>query len=198
MRGDGSTTRLDVVGSGETALCVRVRGAPFVAKRLQALFNDAAERDAYCDQWRAWLTALAACGVDCVPTDLWLLRVGGGADGGERVVALLVQPLMPKRALLDARLAAATSARERSRLLALVLRAVTRALATPDVGIDAAVGNFAVDDDGDDGAERVLLLDLSSPLIRQRGRVRWRTSIYFNSLHVSLCGVCWMDGCVLV
>lgn len=145
---------------------------PLALKRLAALFDarHAAALDAYEHAIAAYVRALEAHGVACVPTALQRYE---RADG--KVVAYLVQPRAPRERLLPVFLASAPRdvALTAFRALLGVIEGATGALGGR-LGLDGQLANWLLDVDpgevvaGDARTVKLRYLDNSTPFMKDR------------------------------
>ena len=149
----GEPGAMRVLGYGEFTLVLGWPAArpEMAVKRLPA-FRDAAQLERYATTLRRYVGELERRGVAVVPTAL------RATAAGDELHAYMIQPLVPRAALLNRVLAAAEPARGRRLLQALA--AHVAAAVDESVGLDAQAGNWAVE--GDDLAT----LDISTPLLR--------------------------------
>jgi hypothetical protein len=149
----GEPAGLHVLGYGELSLVLAWPTAqPSLAVKRLPVFRDRVSLERYRSLLHRYIEELESRGIGVVPTQL---RWAGGEGA---LHAYLVQPLVPREALLDRVLV--TAAPERgARLLAELAGHVARAV-DPGVGLDAQAANWAVD------GERLSCFDVSTPLMR--------------------------------
>lgn len=148
----GDAGSLRVLGYGEMTLVLGwPPESPEVAVKRLPPFRDRDQLERYRSLIAGYVDELERRGVKVVPTDVV-------STDGPRPHAYLIQPLVPREALLDRVLASAEDARGAALLATLVDR-VTEAV-DERVGLDAQVANWAVA--GDELAD----LDISTPLMR--------------------------------
>jgi hypothetical protein len=151
---DGQVTGLNVIGFGEVTLAVAwpAEAPTLVFKRLPPFRNDAAA-EGYRALLYDYIATLAERGVSVVPTDL---RTFAHEHWG--VVGYLVQPAIPRSRLLISRCQFDEAITESyvDRVIDLVIAAVDH-----QVGLDAQLPNWALDEDGS-----LSMLDVSTPMLR--------------------------------
>lgn len=149
----GEAGALRVLGYGELTLVV---GWPTERPQLAVKRLPVFERGERLERYEAlllrYVDELRARGVDVVPTELRAVARGGEWH------AYIVQPLVPRAAVLNRVLAEADPQRG-ARLLG-ALAASVSTVVDARVGLDAQVANWAVDGD------RLACLDISTPLMR--------------------------------
>ena len=141
---------LTVLGVGTVTCVVEWRG--HACRRLPA-FHGEARLAAYKDLLERYIGRLRACGIDVVPTSVESLRRDDG-----KITVYVVQPRLDAALMLRGILRTASTAAAVS-YFTRVLDAV-EACVTGEVGLDANVTNWAVQD------SRLLFLDVTTPLMR--------------------------------
>jgi hypothetical protein len=149
----GTASHLKVLGQGEITM---VLGWPpheprFAAKRLPP-FRSASQLRAYADVLERYLCALAAAGVETVPTHLCHVARRDGT-----LAAYCVQQALPARSLVATRLTATTPGPGHP-LVHGIVEAAARTVSAR-VGLDAQVSNWAWD------GERLRYLDVTTPIL---------------------------------
>jgi hypothetical protein len=173
----GDESGLEVLGYGEISCVLAWRDEAFsvAAKRLP-LFDDRDRLAAYTAAFNAYLLELERAGVPVAPSRLDTTPAAGG-----RTAVWCLQPLLPPESLAPVRLAAADDGEAR-RLLGAVADCI-RAAATPLLGIDGQLSNWAVAGDG------VLYFDVTTPLMRDdTGREVLDLELFLASLPWALRG----------
>ena len=169
----GEAGSMRVLGYGEFTL---VLGWPTVrpqvaVKRLPA-FRDADQLRRYEETLGRYVAALEGRGVSVIPTELRATPAAG------ELHAYLIQPLVPREALLNSVLGTADS--DRGRELLKVLAGHVAATVDRSLGLDAQAGNWMVTGDG------LVILDVSTPLMRSpQGRDELDLSL-FESIYPPL------------
>ena len=149
----GEPGALHVLGYGEITLVLGWPAEhPEIALKRLPPFRDREQLERYRSLLARYVGELERRGVHVVPTEV------ARTEGGEPH-AYLVQPLVPREALLDRVLGSA----ERDRGAALLRTLVERVTGAVDerVGLDAQVANWAVSGDGE-----LTDLDVSTPRMR--------------------------------
>lgn len=162
---------LSVIGYGEISCVVALDGAagPVALKRLPP-FPDAARFEAYRASFEAYLAALAARGIDVVPSTLATVASGG------RIAAYVVQPRLPAEALLPARLRAEAEPGPAIERFEAIRARVERAVG-PRLGLDGQLSNWA----WLDGVP--VYLDVTTPMLRdEAGSDALDTELFLASL----------------
>ena len=162
----GEACAMRVLGYGEFSLVLGWPTArPEIAVKRLPAFRDADQLARYEETLHRYVAAVEARGVSVIPT-----KLRAAAAGGE-YHAYLIQPLVPREALLNSVLGTAEADQGRELLKALaghVAATVDRSL-----GLDAQAGNWMVADDG------LVILDVSTPLMRSpRGRDELDLSLF--------------------
>jgi hypothetical protein len=153
----GGDHGLKIIGWGNVSISIEWQGSA-VVKPLP-LFPSRTAFDAYSSVLGKHFQILEGGNVGVLPTTLQGLERERGAWAG-----WLIQPKVPAERLLPQYLRSA----ERGEAIAVLsnLAAHITAVVSPRFGLDADITNWCVD-----GAERLLLLDSSTPLVRDdRGR----------------------------
>lgn len=174
---DGDESSLEVLGYGEISCVLAWRDEAFsvAAKRLP-LFDTPDRFKAYSAAFDAYLLELAQAAVPVAPSRL---DTAPAADG--RLAAWCLQPLLEADALAPAWIAAADDDGAR-RLLGRIADHICAA-ATPLLGIDGQLSNWAVAGDG------VLYFDVTTPLLRDdTGREVLDLELFLASLPWALRG----------
>jgi hypothetical protein len=173
----GELGRLRLLGYGELTLVLGwPTSRPSVAAKRLPLFRERWRLGRYEALLRRYVDELERRGIGVVPTELRRT----GTDGELR--AYLVQPLVPREALLD-RVLATAEPRHGSRLLA-ALAALAASAVDARVGLDAQVANWAVD------GERLSCFDVSTPLLRDEdGNDELDVSLFLSIYPWALRGV---------
>jgi hypothetical protein len=174
---DGDESSLEVLGYGEISCVLAWRDEAFsvAAKRLP-LFDGPNRFKAYSAAFEAYLLELAQAGVAVAPSRLEAVPA---ADG--RLAAWCLQPLLEPESLAPKWLAAADDDGAR-RLLAAIADHIS-ATATPLLGIDGQLSNWAVAGDG------VLYFDVTTPMLRDdTGREVLDLELFLASLPWALRG----------
>ena len=149
----GEAGPLRVLGYGELTLVLGwPTAAPALAVKRLPLFRERERVERYGAVLRRYTSELEKRGVPVVPTELrWTAR------GGD-VHAYLLQPLVPRAAQLDRMLATAEPEAGASALA--TLAGHVAAAGDAQLGLDAQVANWALDDG------RLRTFDVSTPLLR--------------------------------
>ena len=166
---------LHVLGYGEISTVLAWPGAngPFACKRLPP-FDDEARLDDYRTVFEDSLQSLATRGVVVHPTGIETLARDGGP-----ITAYCVQEVLPRDSLAPERLRRA-GARDGRSLLERIAE-VVGAVVDDEVGLDAQLSNWAVDDEG------LVYLDVTTPLLRDRGgKDRLDTDLFLASIPAAL------------
>lgn len=166
---------LEVLGYGEisTVIGVTTSAGRFALKRLPP-FGTRPRYDAYRALFAEYLERLAAAGMREVPSELRVLE----ADDGT-LVAYCVQPAVAPERLGPAALAAGDARELFTRVLDHVMAAVS-----PQVGLDAQIANWVLEDDG------WAYLDVTTPLLRDAGgRDRLDADLFLAALPWALRGL---------
>ena len=175
----GDPSGLDVLGYGEISCVVGWSDGerPLACKRLP-LFDDLATWERYRAAFDDYLAALAARGVRPLPAALQALP---RADG--RLAAYCVQPRLAGERVLPRVLAACTEGQALCYLDALLDHAL--AAASPGLGLDGQLSNWALADDGG-----LVYLDVTTPLLRgPDGAERLPVALFLASLPWALRGL---------
>jgi hypothetical protein len=173
----GELGRLRLLGYGELTLVLAwPTSQPSLAAKRLPVFRERVRLERYEALLRRYVEELELAGVSVLPTELrWT-----GAEGELR--AYLLQPLVPRDALLNRVLAKAEPERG-ARLLATLAARVANTV-DARVGLDAQVANWAVD------GERLSCFDLSTPLLRdERGHDSLDISLFLSIYPWALRGV---------
>ncbi len=162
----GDRSALDLRGFGVTSVVLAAPvGAPVVACKRVPPFRDRAAFDRYRAVVLRNIDELRAAGVDVVETEVRLVEAGG------QEVGFVVQPLLPPGSLGEAVLEAAEPAADHPLLVAIV-DAVARST-TPQRGLDAQIGNWAVVDG------RIRFVDVTTPfLFEDDGRLAMDLDVF--------------------
>jgi Family of unknown function (DUF6206) len=143
---------LDLRGFGVTSVVLAAPvGAPVVACKRVPPFRDRAAFERYREVVLRNIDELRAAGVDVIGTDVRLV------DTGPHLVGYVVQPLLARETLGEAVLEASEPSADHP-LLTAIVEAVAAAT-TPQRGLDAQIGNWAVVDG------RVRFLDVTTPFL---------------------------------
>lgn len=149
----GDAASMRVLGYGEFTLVLGWPTArPEVAVKRLPAFRDADQLGRYEETLRRYVGALESRGVAVIPTELRATAVGDGFH------AYLIQPLVPRDALLNRVLG--TAEPDRGHELLKVLAGHVAATVDRSLGLDAQAGNWMVTGDG------LVILDVSTPLMR--------------------------------
>lgn len=158
---------LEVLGHGEisTVLALDAPDTAYAAKRLPPM--DAGGAEVYRRLLHDYLVVLERRGMRPAPSELVTVSASGRS-----VVPYCVQPryqeLLPEVLHRGGRSEAGRWIRD------LVEQA--SGVVCPEVGLDAQVSNFAVDDD------HLVYLDVTTPMLREGGRDRLDTDVFLASL----------------
>lgn len=167
----GDASGLEVLGYGEISavLACASGGQAWACKRLPP-FPGPVDADRYCALFEEYLATLQARGVKVVPSVLQRLA----RDDGQ-VVIYCVQPLLPAGRLAVRVLEHSSESEARALIEAVIGRIV--AAASPQVGIDGQLSNWAVD--GDD----VAMLDVTTPMLKDAaGRNRLDMELFLAAV----------------
>ncbi|MGD2051709.1 MAG: DUF6206 family protein [Acidimicrobiia bacterium] len=168
----GDESHLAVLGYGEVGSVLRLDapGGPYAAKRLPP-FRRQSGLDRYRHVFATYKAHLDAAGVRLAPTEVRALPTRRGGR-----TAYAIQPIYPPERLAPAYLRTCDIPTGRvltDRLVDAVMR-----VASPQVGFDAQLANWVVDDDGE-----LRYLDLTTPLLRdERGREQLDVGVFVRSL----------------
>jgi hypothetical protein len=158
----GDETALPTLGFGEISLVLAwpPEAPRFACKRLP-VFPDRARLEAYRRTLDDYLDALAAAGMDVVPTELRAVELDRGTAAG-----YVVQPILRAELVGPAVLARSDPAAGHPLVAAVAEMAAT--VVGPRLGLDAQLANWVWDDG------RLIYIDVSTPLIwSEDGRTRF-------------------------
>jgi hypothetical protein len=150
----GDESGIEVLGYGEIScvLAWRDDAEPVAAKRLP-LFGTSDRLEAYHEVFDSYVQALAAAGVQVVPSRL---ESTPATDG--RTAAWCLQPLLDPKTLATERLKTADE-RAARRLISRIAEQILAAVG-PRLGLDGQLSNWAVAGNG------VLYFDVTTPMMR--------------------------------
>ena len=149
----GDAGAMRVLGYGEFTLVLGWPTArPEVAVKRLPAFRDADQLARYRETLGRYVAALERRGVAVIPTELRATAARG------ELHAYLIQPLVPRNALLNSVLR--TAEPDRGRALLKVLAGHVATTVDRSLGLDAQAGNWMVAGDG------LVILDVSTPLMR--------------------------------
>jgi hypothetical protein len=173
----GELGPLRLLGYGELTLVLAwPTSQPSLAAKRLPVFRERGRLERYEALLGRYIEELERRGVSVLSTEL---RSAGGDD---ELRAYLIQPLVPREALLD-RVLATTEPERGARLLG-TLAALVAGAVDERVGLDAQVANWVVD------GERLSCLDVSTPLLRdEHGRGSLDLSVFLAIYPWALRGV---------
>jgi len=158
----GEPNGLHVLGYGELTLVVGwPSDSPAVAAKRLPLFRDEAQLERYRVVLERYVAALRERGVPVAATELRRPSHAGPGRLHAGLSAYIVQPFLPRERMLNRVLREAEHERG-ARLLA-SLAAMVAGSVDGDVGLDAQAANWSVD------GERLVTVDVSTPLMREAG-----------------------------